>query len=76
MKADDYLACSRFDCQKMLERFEGDVWEARGDCVLGLVCLRFLSDILLFGLERRRCELDNIVGSMAIIEKIYERSKR
>lgn len=26
--------------------------------------------------ERRRCELDNIVGSMAIVEKIYERSKR
>ena len=53
MQADDYLACSGFDCQKMLERFEGDVRETRGDCVLGLVCLRFLSDILLFGLERR-----------------------
>ena len=52
MQADDYLACSGFDYQEVLERFKGDVRETRGDCVLGLVRLRFLSDILLFGLER------------------------
>ena len=75
MQADDYLTCSGSDCQKMLERFERDVWKTRGDCVLGLVCLRFLSDILLFGLERRRCKLDNVAGSMAIVEKVYERGE-
>ena len=75
MQADDYLTCSGLDCQKMLERFERDVWEARSDCVLGLVCLRFLSDILLFRLERRRCKLDNVAGSMAIVEKVYKRGE-
>ena len=76
MQADDYLTCSGSDCQEVLERFERDVWEARSDCVLGLICLLFLSDILLFGLERKRCKLDNIVGSMASVEKVYERAKR
>lgn len=75
MQADDYLTCSGSDCQEMLERFERDVWEARSDCVLGLVCLRFLSDILLFRLERRRCKLDNVAGFMAIVEKVYKRGE-
>ena len=60
----------------MLERFERDVRRARSDYVLGFICRLFLSDVLLFEVKRRRCELDNIVGSIAIVEKIYERSKR
>ena len=60
----------------VLERLQRDVRKSRGDCVLGIIHHLFLSDILSFRLERRRLELDNIVGSMAIVEKIYERSKR
>ena len=60
----------------MLERLERNVRRARSDCVLGFICCLFLSDVLLFEIKRRRCELDNIVGSIAIVEKIYERSKR
>lgn len=52
MQADDYLACSGSDCQEVFERLERNVRETRGDCVLGLFCLLFLSDILLFELER------------------------
>ena len=60
----------------MLERLERNVrrdWINRN---LGSVSRLFLSDVLFFEVERRWCELDNIVGSMAIIEKVYERDKR
>ena len=60
----------------MLERLERDVRKARSDCNLGSVSRLFLSDVLFLEVERRWCELDNIVGSMAIIEKVYERGKR
>lgn len=60
----------------MLERLTRNVRKTRNDCVLGFICRRFLSNILFFEVERRRCELDNIVGSVAIIEKVYERGKR
>lgn len=38
----------------MLERLERDVRKTRSDCVLGFICCLFLSDILLFEVERRR----------------------
>ena len=60
----------------MLERLERDVRKTRSDCNLGSVSCLFLSDVLLFEVERRWWKLDNIVGFMAIIEKIYKRSKR
>lgn len=60
----------------MLERLERDVRKTRSDCNLGSVNRLFLSDVLLFEVERRWWKLDNIVGSMAIVEKIYKRSKR
>ena len=60
----------------MLERLKRDVRQARSDCVLGFISRWFLSDVLLFEVERRWWELDNIVGSVAIIEKVYKRSKR
>ena len=60
----------------MLERFERDVRKTRSDRNLGSVSRLFLSDVLLFAIERRWWKLDNIVGSMAIVEKIYQRSKR
>ena len=60
----------------MLERLERDVRKARSDCNLGSVSRLFLSDVLLFEVEGRWWELDNIVGSMAIVEKVYKRSKR
>lgn len=60
----------------MLERLERDVRKTRGNCTLGIIHHLFLSDILSFRLERRRLELDNTVGSIAIVEKVYERGKR
>ena len=60
----------------MLERLERDVRKTRGNCTLGFICHLFLSDVLLFEVERRWWELDNIVGFMAIVEKVYKRSKR
>ena len=60
----------------MLERLKRDVRKNRSDCVLGFICHRFLSDVLFFEVERRWCELDNIVGSMAIVEKTYESDER
>ena len=60
----------------MLERLKRDVRKARSDCNLGSVSRLFLSDFLLFEVEGRWWELDNVVGSMAIVEKVYKRSKR
>ena len=60
----------------MLERLERDVRKTRSNCNLGSVSRLFLSDVLLFEVERRWWELDNIVGFMAIVEKVYKRSKR
>ena len=60
----------------MLERLKRDVRKDRSDRNLGSVSRLFLSDVLLFEVERRWCELDSIVSSMAIIEKVYERGKR
>ena len=60
----------------MLERLKRDVRETRGNCALGSVIRLFLSDVLFFEVEKRWCELDSIVGFMAIIEKVYERGKR
>ena len=60
----------------MLERLERDVRKTRSDCNLGSVSRLFLSDVLLFEVEWRWWELDNVVGSMAIVEKVYKRSKR
>ena len=60
----------------MLERLERDVRKTRSDCNLGSVSRLFLSDVLLFEVKRRWCELDSVVGSMAIIEKASERDKR
>ena len=60
----------------MLERLERNVrrdWINRN---LGSVSRLFLSDVLLFEVEGRWWELDNVVGSMAIVEKVYKRSKR
>ena len=37
----------------MLERLERDVWQTRSDCNLGSVSRLFLSDVLLFKVERR-----------------------
>ena len=37
----------------MLERLERDVRKTRSDCVLGFICRLFLSDVLLFEVERR-----------------------
>ena len=39
----------------MLERLERDVWQTRSDCNLGSVSRLFLSDVLLFEVERRWC---------------------
>ena len=60
----------------MLERLERDVRKTRSDCNLGSVNCLFLSDVLLFKVEGRWWELDNVVGSMAIVEKIYKRDER
>ena len=60
----------------MLERLERDVWKDRSDRNLGSVSRLFLSDVLLFEVERRWWELDNVVGSMAIVEKVYGRGER
>ena len=60
----------------MLERLERDVRKARSDCNLGSVSRLFLSDVLLFEVEGRWWKLDSVVGSMAIVEKVYKRSKR
>lgn len=59
----------------MLERLERDVRKARSDCNLGFVSRLFLSDVLLFEVEGRWWELDNVVGSMAIVEKVYGRGE-
>ena len=59
----------------MLERLERDVRKDRSDCNLGSVSRLFLSDVLLFEVERRWWELDNVVGSMAIVEKVYGRGE-
>ena len=39
----------------MLERLERDVRKTRSNCNLGSVSRLFLSDVLLFEVERRRC---------------------
>ena len=63
------------DDPTMLERLERDVRKTRSNCVLGFICRLFLSDVLLFEVEGRWGELDNIVGSMAIVERVYERGE-
>ena len=64
------------DDPTMLERLERDVRKTRSDRNLGSVSRLFLSDVLLFEVEGRWWELDNVVGPMAIVEKVYEKSKR
>ena len=72
---DTLIGFGAFD-PTMLERLKRDVRKARSNCNLGSVSRLFLSDVLLFEVERRWWELDNVVGSMAIVEKVYKRSKR
>ena len=72
---DTFIGFGAFD-PTMLERLERNVRQARSDRNLGSVSRLFLSDVLLFEVERRWWELDNIVGFMAIVEKIYKRDER
>ena len=76
MKANDSsTGFGAFD-PTMLERLERNVWEDWSNCVLGFICHLFLSDVLLFEIERRWWELDNFVDFVSSWTTMLERYQR